>query len=506
MKYGLAAVLLVQLPFLGFVVAGTAVSLAMDFFWKEYRDTRSRRLSRELIGSFPFAPGFLSVAGILPIPVITYLFHQILKGPGRLPLYYWILVFGAIVSGVLLLSHWRSAVLRSPDPPAGTFRSGAAGLVAVLLASFLLIALLGILLNLEKIDLIRKSPVFLVSWNSLASFLLFLCMSFGLTGGIIRSFLGRPPAETEETDPGYREYARSTGSTLVLAGAMAVPVFVVLGLLCLPSTGLSREVFVASAAMVILSAAAALFASLFPEMEGMPGLAIPVLFALMFLATVLGNQATMANAFLGLPAPVKIQPVARVPSKPAGPEIPPATEPGMEKGRAVFGTACRPCHLFETRIVGPPMTEVLSKYRDDPDRLKRFLRDPAKVDPSYPLMPRLGLKEDEVEAVAGYLLGWIGEESPPKAPTPPQLAVLETGKTVFESVCAGCHRFEARVVGPAFNEVVPNYGGNVEWLKNFIRNPVKKDPDFPSMPKLGLKEEEIDAVARYVISEVEKGR
>ncbi|MBK5094339.1 MAG: hypothetical protein JJE32_01535, partial [Deltaproteobacteria bacterium] len=62
-----------------------------------------------------------------------------------------------------------------------------------------------------------------------------------------------------------------------------------------------------------------------------------------------------------------------------------------------------------------------------------------------------------------------------------------------------------RVVGPPLNEVVPKYAGDVEKLKGFIRNPVKVNPDLPSMPNLGLPEEEIDAVARYLIGRVKPG-
>jgi hypothetical protein len=53
--------------------------------------------------------------------------------------------------------------------------------------------------------------------------------------------------------------------------------------------------------------------------------------------------------------------------------------------------------------------------------------------------------------------------------------------------------------------VVPKYAGDVEKLKGFIRNPAKVNPDYPSMPNLGLPEEEIDAVARFLIEEASGG-
>jgi len=77
------------------------------------------------------------------------------------------------------------------------------------------------------------------------------------------------------------------------------------------------------------------------------------------------------------------------------------------------------------------------------------------------------------------------------------------GEEVFTRVCSGCHSFDARVVGPAFNSVIPAYK-NIEELKAFIKNPVKKNPDFPEMPLLGLRDEEIDAVARYLLERIKK--
>jgi cytochrome c551/c552 len=177
----------------------------------------------------------------------------------------------------------------------------------------------------------------------------------------------------------------------------------------------------------------------------------------------------------------------------------------MKEGRAVFVSACRPCYLFETKIAGPAMKSVVPKYRGNLEKLKSYIRNPAAVDPAYPPMPHLGLSEDEVDSVSRYLLGGIGEKPAPKAKASSAAAALEKGKAVFDSICAGCHRFDKRVVGPPFNEVVPKYKGNVEALKGFIRNPVKRNPGYPSMPKLGLKEEDIDAVARYLVSRAEKG-
>lgn len=505
MKYGLAAVLLAHLPFLGLALCGTAVSLAQISFWEEYRDEKHLRLSRDLLGTFLFHPIFLFATLILPFPLLFLICRRVFVEPGFLPWSYWMVPFGALVAGWIFLFALRSGIVRSADRRPSGFRAGAAGLLSLLLASFLLFVLLGTFLKPENLPLMRKNPIFILSWNSVASFLLFLAISLGFTGSVLFFIADRVGKKGKE-DPGDPEYVRLTGRRLALCGAFAVPPLIVLTLLSIPATALSQEVFGFFAAVVILAMPAGLALALFPEKTaGKPALGIPVLYFLMFFAISLGSRAMGENSLFGWPAPEKKAPVAGISMGPDSIEIPQAAEPGLEKGRAIFGSACRACHLFETRIVGPPMKEVLPKYSGEPDRLKRFIKEPEKVDPAYPLMPLLGLKEDELEAVTGYLLGSIGEKLPPKEKPSPEAAAIENGKAVFESVCAGCHRFDTKVVGPALNEVVPNYAGNVEWLKNFIRNPVKKNPAYPSMPNLGLKEEDIDAVARYLVSQTGKG-
>jgi cytochrome c551/c552 len=495
MSDGLTAVLCVYLPLLGILIGGSASSLVLHFLGRENRDAHSLRLSRELIETVAGNAPFLFIAALLPLPLVALLWQRTLPPPAPLPGFSWILPFGALLSGCLLLSFYRSALRRTADLRILHFRAGAAGLLAIFSASFLLFLPLGTLFNPEKLDLVRSNPVFLLSWRSLAGFLLFLAVSFGLTGGIVLRFPGRAPEGKEGPGPEYRDRARSVGASLAIGGALAVPVPVVLNLLSLPSTGLSIEVFAAAAVLVLLALAATLVLTLQREKKaGRLGLSVSMLFVLMFLAALAGDRAAVGNAFLGRAAPVPPPGAARIPG-----------EPSADKGKAVFESACRACHLFEAKLVGPPLNEAVPKYRGDLEKLKHYIREPSKVDPSYPLMPHLGLKEEEIDAVARYLLGGMGEKIPPGKPVAAAPPGAEKGKAIFETVCAGCHRFDTRLVGPPFNEVVPKYKGDVEKLKRFIGNPVKVDPGYPSMPNLGLKEEEIDAVARYLLEKVKGG-
>lgn len=76
------------------------------------------------------------------------------------------------------------------------------------------------------------------------------------------------------------------------------------------------------------------------------------------------------------------------------------------------------------------------------------------------------------------------------------------GEEVFNRICAACHKFDVKVVGPPYQQTIPKYNGDVKKLSTFILNPVKVSPDYPPMPNPGLKPKEADAVAKYLIDKV----
>lgn len=88
----------------------------------------------------------------------------------------------------------------------------------------------------------------------------------------------------------------------------------------------------------------------------------------------------------------------------------------------------------------------------------------------------------------------------PAAPVPPAAGgAVAAGKAVFDRVCHLCHRFDVKLIGPPFDRVVPKYRREPEALRAFIRNPTKKDPAFPAMPRPAVTPAEVDAVAAYLL-------
>ena len=78
------------------------------------------------------------------------------------------------------------------------------------------------------------------------------------------------------------------------------------------------------------------------------------------------------------------------------------------------------------------------------------------------------------------------------------------GEEIYKVRCASCHKFDVKLVGPSHKEVVPKYFGKENQLVAYIKNPTKIDPEYPPMPNPGLKPDEAQAVADYVLEQVKK--
>lgn len=85
-------------------------------------------------------------------------------------------------------------------------------------------------------------------------------------------------------------------------------------------------------------------------------------------------------------------------------------------------------------------------------------------------------------------------------------ALVDQGKSIFESKCAACHKFDQRYVGPPLGDVTERR--KPEWIMNMVLNPqemLEKDPVakellgeyMTPMPNQGLTQEEARAVLEY---------
>ena len=83
-------------------------------------------------------------------------------------------------------------------------------------------------------------------------------------------------------------------------------------------------------------------------------------------------------------------------------------------------------------------------------------------------------------------------------------AVVISGEEIFKGRCVACHSFDNKIVGPPYKETLKKYDGDLESLVNFIYSPTRINLDFPPMPNQGLKKNEAEAIAEYIVNVYEQ--
>jgi len=99
--------------------------------------------------------------------------------------------------------------------------------------------------------------------------------------------------------------------------------------------------------------------------------------------------------------------------------------------------------------------------------------------------------EQSTQDIENYLLASV----PPRKIDP-----SEKGKIAYLGICAGCHTYTGRMIGPPVQIIQALYFENPEGLAKYIAAPIKKRDDYPEMPPQNYLDEETRlAVARYML-------
>lgn len=76
----------------------------------------------------------------------------------------------------------------------------------------------------------------------------------------------------------------------------------------------------------------------------------------------------------------------------------------MSPGERTYRSICAGCHARDTRLVGPPLTEIALAYPGDPAGIAAWTRAPGRKRMDYPEMPPIKLTDEQYRAVAEWVL------------------------------------------------------------------------------------------------------
>lgn len=408
LNYILTITLLIYLPFIAITISGAFFSIIYNISdkLKHYEKDFKKSFAQELISTTIINKYISFALAILPILILAIIYEKIISIPNFRILYVWQCIFLLSSVGLFFLHYYKNSFERRDKFYLSHIFSGIFGLLLLIMSLKLIISLISLVAYPEEwLSLRSLFQLFLVP-NFLSDYLLIILNGFLLMGGstIFFAYCWKESrryllSKDKEGYP-YRDFVRKFSLLIIIICSFIQPIIIIFYLYNLPDAFIFKNLL-NIVIILILLAAVNLYSYLMLKDKGKNySLRIVimtlVIFEFILVNEHLGRAEVWKGAFEVLIAKGEEQEARRKIMKEAK-EI-------RVEGERIYKERCVVCHSFDKKIVGPPYNEVIPKYDKDLNKLINFIRNPIKVNPSYPPMPQLGLREEEIKAVAEFLI------------------------------------------------------------------------------------------------------
>lgn len=422
LHYMLLIVLFLFIPFISIVFGGIFLSIVFKRKADKHNNNFYLRLSKDIadITTINKSTGF--IFGIVPLITAILIYSQLLHRSEVTNLNYLGFAFALIIISLVFIYSYRYSlsfnrifgslsdkIIQDPlviedvnrlsdeskriSQKAGTF-----GLLFLFLGMWFFITALTVPSIYSSWN-IESFIGGLFSWKVLSRFIYYIFFALALSGGMVLFIFLEDEKTKHVKDEEYSLFVKQKVLRVTFFSAVFIPLFALLSLFGLPQSALTGTVFTyAIISLALLFLGYHFIYLLTKEMKGTT--AALLFFTLVFsiAAFIISDQKAMATS-------------TQVHSAMLSAEFDKYLAELKGEGKVVsinaseiYQVKCASCHKWDQKLVGPAHLEVLPKYVGKEAQLIAFIRNPVKVDPAYPPMPNPGLKPNEAEAVATYLL------------------------------------------------------------------------------------------------------
>ena len=408
---------LVHLPFMGLVIAGTTLSLILNVLNRQDGGRNHLRLSKDLLEMVTFNHSVGLVLGILPLFALVTVYGQVVHAAHKATYLFW---FATIVLATLGLAHiyfHRTAWAMRERRWFFHFAIGAGGVGLLSAAYLLLFSTVQLAATPERWPLVNDFTEILFSWNCVFRFAQFGAMSWAILGAAILMRFFHSEERRKAMDEEYAAFVRRIGLGVGLAFIVPVPLLLFVELYNNSNfyfPGGSALTPIAAAfdssivALLLCMAVGHLLYMMIVKRELKLGPHVFILCLGVFGAWIVGGQTQMRAALRE--HAMALDERAEDARKAQKAALPGA---GPVDGQEVFLRVCTACHDPSLVVdkTGPGLLSRLPKYRGDPARLVKWIREGGKTgDPKFPEgMAPPAVKPYELEPVADYMLKRLEE-------------------------------------------------------------------------------------------------
>lgn len=419
LHYMLLLVQFLFIPFISLIFGGTLFSI---FFKRKYEKGSDRNyeiLSKEFINTSTINKSIGVILGIVPLIAIILMYAQLLTQSGDSVLSYLLVSFLFLLPAIILIYTYRysfnfSQIFEPVHQSPNEFeqedflqlkssaiklasKTGRNGLIFLFFSMWFFIAGLTQANNVDTIKFTFVSGLF--SFPVIIRLFLFIFFALAFAGSTLLFSFFYWEGGNKKYSNEIKNFVKEHTYKVTLWSSISLPLFILLTLINIPSELLSGSIFgfsIISLLLIFIS-----YHSIYSLNKGTVLNAAGVVFySLLFalLSLIIKDQLVMANATKTHSLILASQYDKYLA------DLKGETGIVAVSGQDIFNTRCSACHKFDVKLVGPPYKETLPKYEGKLAQLVAFIKNPVKVNAAYPPMPNPGLKPNEAEAVAKYIL------------------------------------------------------------------------------------------------------
>lgn len=406
-KYLILIVYFIHIPFISLLLGGTLLSVFFRLLAVSNPQSCYWQVSRDFIEVLIFRKTAGIILGVLPLIVLTLIEGQVFYDANIAVVKFLMYATLLISVGITLAYFYQYSFRMAEENVWLQLFSGLSALFFLLLGYFIFSVNSALIFDPGRWANITGPVRFLFSWNVIARYLHFLSASLAVSGLAIVFFSFNWKESRRELEPEYAGYLQKLGGGIGLAFTLLQPLLIFWNLITLPDPALTTEVFVYTLLVLFLILLISLRLYRMVETQQIQlGTGAFILFVLVLVIMIVNDHTAREAAIQNHTQMLMTRSNEIESEREAKREAERAAsiQPDLTVGEQVYKAQCTACHRFDQKIVGPPYNSVLGKYQNRSEELIQFVRNPSKMNPDYPAMPKLGLSEKEIKSVAAYLL------------------------------------------------------------------------------------------------------
>lgn len=414
--------LIIFLPYTGMILGGTAISIYFNGKGKKENNPLYTRFAKDIIERLQARTVMGIGFTVLPVATLSIIYSQILFSAKIITVSFLIFSVLYYLASVIFISKYKNSFLKNPKPNKYLvyFRlvreedwkedeaknivpslSGYAylGLTAMLVGLFLLVCGTTVVSDPTRWNTtgIIKSVFSPHAWFNLL-YLIFASVS--ISGGAILYLFFIWQGGIKDMNDEYKKLVKGSVIPVTMISLMIQPIFLFGSTVLTPVSAMSSSVYI----YIVFSLAGILVTgnllyAIYKNSEIRFAGAVFFIMFLVFAFTVVKEQVILGNS-------VK-EHIYTLSQKSEGYSKQRKSVINTDAkidAEQIFNQKCFACHKFDEKFVGPSYKETVPKYNGDAVKLAEYIYNPVKINPEYTVMPSQGLKREEAEALAKWLI------------------------------------------------------------------------------------------------------